>query len=510
MIFDYYLLEGVNAFFRAALVIFKLTEKQGLKARDMMDFLALFEQTISGLENYKNFKDEMNQLFLNSPLLTECRKKSITKKQESYYSSPKFKNPEAEKCPVNSVFCSWVRGQRFVNDSNLIFRCENIVEGLRFNHFNPFKLDALPHPPDAIFSKFKHGFVLADPNGTLPEKLEHVQSMMDIQTSFSSPNICVNIAQPNKNNGYGFQQALDVPSNCGNKNSSCRTQKKSGGKNIVNMSNHHKISINAIPPESTNANNVKFNHPRKDSTSSPDKPPSEFLTIEKAINAVEREILMIRSEHICQYRDAELARRKENHTKQTLFFDTANKHTIKYLGENIETLITRYQLKAGKRGKVLSSLDSVPGATALKFHNKIARLSFMVPAKKNRFFSVEVKKLAYFSDKKPIKKLNKLTTSLPRGPKKLKKSQSFDFAIGGNLNEVNLKMAQRSYGQAIQFYNNASFTRDSLKIEHRASGKLIVAFRKAGSRSLDITKTRAQKNFNMPPNEFRWRGHSLA
>ena len=509
MIFDYYLLEGVNAFFRVGLVIFKLTEKQGVKSRDMMEFLALFEQTISGLENYKNFKDEMNQLFLNGPLLSECRKKSITKKQDSYYDSPKFKNPEAEICPPNSVFCSWVRGQRFANDCNLILRCENVVDGLRFNHLNPFKLNALPHPPDAIFTKFKQGFVLADPNGGLPEQLEQAQSLMDLQTSFSSPNICVTVARPNPENKHSIHQALDAPSNCNTKIESARKQTR-GVKDIINASSHQNPSGNVTAPDSTTDNHANANNHRKESASSPEQHLLGGLSVEKTINATEREILMIRSEHICQFRDAELARRRANHTKKTLFFDTANKHTIKYLGEVIESIIYKYQLRACKRGRTQAISESVTGVTNQKFHNKIARLSLIGPVKKKRFSSTEVKKIGYFNDKKPNLQTKKLATPLSKVHKHTKKSNEFDFVIGGNMNEENIKMAKRSYGQAMQFYQNASFTRDSLKIEHRASGKLVLAFRKTGNRSLDIAKTQTRRQFNLPLRESMMRGHSLS
>jgi len=121
-----------------------------------------------------------------------------------------------------------------------------------------------------------------------------------------------------------------------------------------------------------------------------------------------------------------------------------------------------------------------------------------------------VKKIGYFNDKKPNLQTKKLATPLSKVHKHTKKSNEFDFVIGGNMNEENIKMAKRSYGQAMQFYQNASFTRDSLKIEHRASGKLVLAFRKTGNRSLDIAKTQTRRQFNLPLRESMMRGHSLS
>ena len=336
------------------MVLLKAMEQTALKCKDMLEFINAFEAFITNFKEVPYFKEELKYTFINKHLLYECRLKSIKSKQESYFNSAQYRPINSEKCHEQSVYCFWLRYQRFVNDSIVILRCQNPAEALKYNHFNPyhFRSDSLTSNPFLIvkMNDFDKNHQL-QPSIRQIERLDELKEEMRKKSSFQSGLWIENESCPSslsKKRGNNSDRSLD---DCFKKENGIANELKGlkgdessqesdedamhiSGRKVTDLSpNIEGVHANLHIQKAYGKENLRSdyagpkNHEGRNA--------SEIVTEQensKEIRKAEDSILMIRGDHICNLQDLALARKKQFLIQRNLFFDKASRLLNKHLG----------------------------------------------------------------------------------------------------------------------------------------------------------------------------------
>lgn len=139
IIFDYFLLEGVMAYFKVCIVIFGLVEDTLLKVSDLGEFFGFFDKYLAAYTDYVGFKTAYDSVFLNKELLGKARLTLIAKEMAIYQRT--FNHGASEKCNENSPYCFVKREEVFSEYVNYIVKDYNIVDNLKSAYFSPYNTD---------------------------------------------------------------------------------------------------------------------------------------------------------------------------------------------------------------------------------------------------------------------------------------------------------------------------------------------------------------------------------
>lgn len=492
-----------------------------------MEFMALFEQNLTGLEKYKHFKDELNSTFLNKQLLTECRNRTIMKKQENYFNSPKYKNSNTEKCQENSVYCFWVRGQRFSNDSNLCFRVEDLLSNLRFHYLHPYGVATpMPEAPKQLLGQSyvsqpleivslpfqgtgagnqiaRMGGQITDPIANNdPTEADRIRkcSKSEIQKSPHKDKSGFNNSSTNFNRG--LQTGIE---------SEVRTEKKRKQGEPENTMNAEMQDHGERESPKTMGHTPRKNSKSDPNTHSPAPPHTKPAATPQQIEA---DVLMIRSEHICDFRERELQRRTRNQITQNLFFESVSQLLARFLGPEIDGINTRFQMQSVKRFTVKPESESFLNTSGKPFNNKIARLSLIAPPRQNRFKSTEIRKVRFFSRFQPVcqakakPQLNVQRTFNRNKYTKHIKSGSFEVNGATEMTDFNWDHYRAKYSEKIDLYNSEPANLASFPDFPFLHTKL-PCYKSRVSKSLDLPRLKTQAHFYLPSLVFNMRSKSL-
>jgi hypothetical protein len=332
------------------MVIFKAIESSALKCNDMVQFIQTFENFITNFKDMAYFKEELKYTFLNKHLLYECRLKTIKSKQENYFNSPQYRPINSEKCHEKSVYCFWLRFQRFINDSNFILRSQNLAETLKYNHFNPyhFRSDSLTSNPILL------SLLDLDKNHQLQPSIRQIEPLdaleMEIRKKTSSQSglyfedelTSSNVSKVREPNSVGSFDEFAEKDDKG--------ELENDGDDLMHESDDNPLKIPS--KRRTKLNEVAFEEPVNSpqqiadgkENQQTDNAPVRNLdnknigeTIpepesEKEQKKQEDALLMIRGDHICALQNLAFDRKKHFQIQRNLFFDKAARLLNKHLG----------------------------------------------------------------------------------------------------------------------------------------------------------------------------------
>lgn len=73
IVFDHFLADGVCAIFRTGLVLFKMVEAECKNIKEITDFIVAYDKAQSQVIDIKEFKQEVERLYLDCKLLENLR-----------------------------------------------------------------------------------------------------------------------------------------------------------------------------------------------------------------------------------------------------------------------------------------------------------------------------------------------------------------------------------------------------------------------------------------------------
>lgn len=284
LIFDYFFTEGVCAYFRISISLFKMMESSLKKIDNMCEFVHFIEENLKHFSDFKELKKSINGLYINNRLINYIRMNLITKETSKYHKNFKHRY-DAEKCIETSPYCFYKKNSMFDSEFDFVLKRDDVISNLHFDYFyinkRQFRMNSSEMLGDAYFDS---------------------KSFFPTQNSQCIINTNENIVNKYSMFTYGAKKAKE-------------TKKE---KNPI-------VFDSSLEPSLNNTNTI--------------------VCIDSLISipeVTEKEILCLRTNHVCHFKAYEIDKKRILLKKKNLFFKRSIKNLMKFLGTKLRKKLLKH------------------------------------------------------------------------------------------------------------------------------------------------------------------------
>ena len=135
IIFERFLIEGVDIYFKIIIVLFQCAENVILESENMIEFNNKLSEFINDEKNTKLLRKKIDRLYLNSHLIQFLRENLISKEFEKFNTNKKSKKKN-KKCEKQIPLCFKDKEK---DEKHFILKTDFFLKNLKNLYFNPFK-----------------------------------------------------------------------------------------------------------------------------------------------------------------------------------------------------------------------------------------------------------------------------------------------------------------------------------------------------------------------------------
>lgn len=133
VIFDYFLTEGITAFYKASIILFKAMESKLLKINNMETCIPFINEFISTYTNISHFRKQMNSLFICKDIIDKIRESLTDLETTRHNELSGLPNPNP-KCDMKTPVCSHIILQGNEKSPCMMLRTNDMLHNIKLNY----------------------------------------------------------------------------------------------------------------------------------------------------------------------------------------------------------------------------------------------------------------------------------------------------------------------------------------------------------------------------------------